>query len=107
MQWLAGVTAALLLAPAIGQEPWRFTTDSRVVAFADVHGDYESLVELLRAADVVDADLHWNAGAAHLVSLGDLLDRGRDTRAVFELLLRLGREASASGGRLHVVLGNQ
>lgn len=106
MQWLAGVAAALLLAPAFGQASWRFATDSRVVAFADVHGDYESLVELLRAADVVDADLHWNAGAAHLVSLGDLLDRGRDTRAVFELLLRLEREASAAGGRLHVVLGN-
>jgi len=104
---LAGAAAALLLlAPAFGQEAWRFATDSRVVAFADVHGAYDSLVELLRATGVVDADVRWTAGTAHVVSLGDLLDRGAETRAVMELVMRLEREASAAGGALHVVLGN-
>ena len=105
-RWLAGAAAVLSLAPALAQEPWRFATDSRVVAFADVHGAYDSLVALLQATDVVGADLHWNAGAAHVVSLGDLLDRGTEARAVLELLIRLEREAAAAGGRLHVVLGN-
>jgi hypothetical protein len=78
----------------------------RVVAFADVHGAYTELTALLRSAGVVDDGLHWSAGRSHVVSLGDLLDRGADSRKVMDLLMRLQAEASAAGGRLHVVLGN-
>jgi hypothetical protein len=46
------------------------------------------------------------AGRAHLVSLGDLLDRGADSRKVMNLLMRLQAEAKAAGGAMHVVLGN-
>ena len=60
----------------------------------------------MRATGVVDADLRWTAGTAHVVSLGDLLDRGAETRAVLELVMRLEREAAAAGGALHVALGN-
>ncbi len=78
----------------------------RVVAFADVHGAYEELTALLRSTGVVNADLHWAAGRTHLVSLGDLLDRGADSRKVMDLLLRLQGEAAQAGGRVHVVIGN-
>jgi hypothetical protein len=78
----------------------------RVVAFADVHGAYEELATLLRSAGVVDAGLRWSGGKTHVVSLGDLLDRGADSRKVMDLLMRLQGEAAAAGGRLHVVLGN-
>ena len=40
------------------------------------------------------------------MSLGDLLDRGDDSRKVMDLLMRLQPEALAAGGQLHVVLGN-
>jgi hypothetical protein len=40
------------------------------------------------------------------VSLGDLLDRGPDSRLVLDLLMRLQSEALADGGHVHVVLGN-
>lgn len=78
----------------------------RVIAFADVHGAYSELTALLQRAGVVDTDLHWNAGRTHVVSLGDLLDRGDDSRKVMDLLMRLQQEAAAAGGRLHVTLGN-
>jgi hypothetical protein len=78
----------------------------RVVAFADVHGAYEELTTLLRSTGVVDAGLRWSGGKTHVVSLGDLLDRGADSRKVMDLLMRLQGEAAAAGGRLHVVLGN-
>jgi hypothetical protein len=83
-----------------------WTGVERVVAFADVHGAHEELTALLRSAGVVDAGLRWSAGKTHLVSLGDLLDRGADSRKVMDLLMRLQGEAAAAGGRLHVVLGN-
>jgi hypothetical protein len=105
--WFATVAAVLSLSPAMGQEDSaRFATDSRVVVFADVHGAYGALVELLRSTGVIDADLRWSAGSAHVVSLGDLLDRGAETRAVLDLVMRLQREAQDAGGRMHVVLGN-
>jgi hypothetical protein len=83
-----------------------WTGVDRVVAFADVHGAHEELTTLLRSAGVVDAGLRWSGGKTHVVSLGDLLDRGADSRKVMDLLMRLQGEAAAAGGRLHVVLGN-
>jgi len=85
---------------------YRWQGVGRVVAFADVHGAYHALVDLLQAAGVIDADAHWAGGATHLVSLGDLLDRGPDSRRVLDLLIRLETEAKAAGGRVHLVLGN-
>ncbi len=78
----------------------------RVVAFGDVHGAYPALVELLRATGVAGPDLGWTGGTAHVVSLGDLTDRGPGTREVLDLIMRLQREADEAGGRFHVVLGN-
>ena len=78
----------------------------RVVAFGDVHGAFIELQQLLREAQVIDAGGHWVAGATHVVSLGDLLDRGPGSRQVMDLLIQLQGEASAAGGQLHVLLGN-
>ena len=85
---------------------WRHPAVDRLVAFGDVHGDHDALFSLLRAASVVDADGVWIAGETHLVSLGDLLDRGPDSRRVMDLLMRLQGEAAAAGGRVHVLVGN-
>ncbi len=78
----------------------------RVIAFADVHGAYTELHSLLRDTVVLDAEDRWAAGTSHVVSLGDLLDRGADSRKVLDLLMKLQREAQTAGGNLHVLLGN-
>jgi len=78
----------------------------RVVAFADVHGAHAELLELLRESGILDTRDRWAAGNAHLVGLGDLLDRGADSRKVMDLLMRLQAEAQAAGGQVHVLLGN-
>jgi hypothetical protein len=90
--------------PGTGQVEWKAV--DRVVAFADVHGAYAELTQLLQSVGVIDGSLHWSAGKTHLVSLGDLLDRGDDSRKVMDLLMRLQQEAAAAGGQVHVVLGN-
>lgn len=97
---------AAVACAAHAQEPWRWAGVSRVVAIGDVHGAYARLVALLRETGVVGPDLSWTGGESHLVSVGDLLDRGPDARRVLELVMRLQREAEAAGGRFHVVLGN-
>lgn len=81
-------------------------TQGRVVAFGDVHGAYPELVALLSELEVIDADLNWSGATTHLVSLGDLIDRGSDSRRVVELLMKLDRQATEAGGGFHMVLGN-
>lgn len=92
---------------AWAQEPRSSWSDvERVIAFGDVHGAADDLTQLLRSVGVVDEHLRWSAGSAHVVSLGDFLDRGAGSRDVMDLLMRLQQEAAAAGGTLHVLLGN-
>jgi len=100
---VAQTAPAALTAPAV-QVTWSGV--DRVMAFADVHGAYAELTVLLRETGIVDEQHRWVAGKTHVVSLGDLLDRGADSRRVMDLLMRLQGEAQAAGGQLHVVLGN-
>ena len=55
---------------------------------------------------VIDADFNWSGGKTHLVSLGDLLDRGPESRKVVELLMKLDGQAEKAGGAVHLALGN-
>jgi Calcineurin-like phosphoesterase len=114
-RWLCGwllaaltsaATAAAADSPAAPTSPWRWNGVERVVAFGDVHGAYDQLVTVLQSEGVIDAALNWSAGDAHLVSVGDLLDRGPRSRDVMDLLIRLQQQAAAAGGAVHVVLGN-
>lgn len=81
-------------------------TAERIVAVGDVHGAYDRLVGILRAAGLIDARARWTGGRAVLVQTGDVLDRGPDSRKAMDLLRRLERDAARAGGRVHVLLGN-
>jgi len=98
--------ALLLLAVGAHAEDWRADNVARVVAIADVHGAYEAMVETLRNVDILDDDLAWTGGEAHLVIVGDLLDRGPRSRDALDLLMRLEDEALAAGGKVQVLIGN-
>lgn len=86
--------------------PYEWTDIERIIVIGDLHGDYENFVKILKGTRVVDRDLHWVAGQVHLVQTGDIMDRGPDPRKIFDLLLRLEKEAEAAGGKVHVLLGN-
>ena len=49
------------------ENDWRFSTTERIVTIGDVHGAFDALIETLQAADLVDSDLSWTGGGAHLV----------------------------------------
>src|SRR5438093_1838563 len=69
----------------------------RVVAIGDVHGAYDRLVAILTAAHLIDDRQRWSGGVAHLVQLGDVVDRGADSRKALDLLRRLEAEAGRAG----------
>ncbi len=78
----------------------------RIVAVGDVHGDYDQFVSILLSAGLVDSEMNWTGGKTHLVQLGDVLDRGPDSRAVMDLIISLEEQALLSGGYIHFLLGN-
>jgi hypothetical protein len=104
---------ALALATPARIEPRLYAESScqtngveRIVAIGDVHGAYDELVRILRVARLIDAENKWIGGKAHLVQLGDVVDRGPGSRKAIDLLRSLEKEAADAGGRVHVLLGN-
>jgi hypothetical protein len=78
----------------------------RIVAIGDLHGDLAATRAALRLAGALGPDERWAGGKLVVVQTGDQLDRGDDEPEILDLLERLGKEASAAGGALHVLNGN-
>lgn len=101
----AALTALFLFAtPALAQAQW--DNVPRIVAIADLEGDYEKFTDMLRTSELIDAQNNWIGGRAHLVQLGDIPDRGPNTRMVMDLLIRLEPQARRAGGYVHALIGN-
>ncbi len=111
---ILGLAGGLLVLAAWGAAPraqpaaapCNVTTTERVVAIGDVHGAYDPFVAILRAAGLITTRDRWSGGRAVLVQTGDLVDRGKDSRKVIELVRRLEREAAAAGGQVIALTGN-
>ncbi len=98
------LACSLPLAAVAGQ--WQYSGAERIVAVSDIHGAYDAMVATLQNAEVLDEELGWSGGATHLVIVGDILDRGPDSREAMDLLMQLEQEAEAAGGMVHVLIGN-
>lgn len=103
---LLALAALLLFGQVARGDEWRFKGVDRVVAISDIHGAYGAMVKTLQSAAVIDEQLTWCGGSTHLVVVGDILDRGPDSRQAMDLLMRIEREAAQAGGRVHVLIGN-
>ena len=101
-----GLLCSVGSSPATGAQADVWTDVARVVAVGDLHGDHAQFVAVLRDAGVIDEDGRWSGGETHLVQVGDVLDRGADSRQIMDLLMRLEQEAERAGGRVHALIGN-
>jgi hypothetical protein len=78
----------------------------RIIAIGDVHGEYDRFVNILHTAQLINKKNAWAGGKAHLVMVGDLIDRGPASAKVMDLLTKLEPQARRAGGYVHVLLGN-
>jgi len=83
-----------------------FSGVENLIAISDVHGQYNTLVKLLKEHHVIDNDFNWIFGKGHLVVLGDIFDRGPNVTEALWLIFSLEQQAEKSGGMVHVLLGN-
>jgi hypothetical protein len=72
----------------------------------DVHGHLKKLLKLLRDTHLIDEHHAWTGGDAVLWLIGDLVDRGPDSIAVIDLIMRLQTEAAQANGQVACLLGN-
>ncbi len=83
------------------------TTQPRVVAIGDLHGDITAFWEALILAGAIDEVSHrWIGKDMIIVQVGDQVDRGSSERALFEFLADLQTQAKAAGGAVVCLLGN-
>ncbi len=84
----------------------RYNDVDCVAVITDLHGEYKKFARLLKGNGVTDKDLNWSFGTGHLVVLGDIFDRGGSVTDILWSVFALERQAEASGGKVHVLLGN-
>ncbi len=116
---MRSITAAVLVAAACLALPagprasaqerptlCNLTTASRIVAVGDVHGAFDKYTAILREAGLIDGRRRWSGGNAILVQVGDVLDRGPDSRKALDLIRQLEPDAARAGGGVIFLLGN-
>lgn len=83
-----------------------YTNADSIGVISDIHGGYNTYLNLLKASGIIDENLRWNFGKGHFVVLGDMLDRGDMVTEVLWHLFALEKQAEKAGGKVHVMLGN-
>lgn len=96
----------LVLAEARQIDEFQWEGVQRIVAVGDIHGDYDHYMATLRAAGLVDSKGKWAGGKTHFVQVGDLPDRGPDTKEIIDHITQLTKQAKRKGGRVHSLIGN-
>lgn len=87
-------------------------TNHDLFVIGDIHGDYEGLLELLIASDIISeippepSNVKWNAGNSTLVIPGDMVSKGSNSVNVLILLRELQQSASRAGGHVILTFGN-
>ena len=83
------------------------STAVKVYSIADLHGDYIAAIKSLQLAGLLGDDQRtWTGGQNVLVQTGDVVDRGDNSREIYELLFHLQDEAEKVGGKVIILLGN-
>jgi hypothetical protein len=103
----ATVLLLLIWVGCVWAGPARATANAvDIVAIADVHGDFDDFVAILRRSGLIDTQNDWTGGKTIFVQVGDLLDRGPKPREVMDLMMSLEKKAGLAGGQVVSLLGN-
>jgi hypothetical protein len=108
--------------PCINSETF-YPAASNIVAMGDIHGDFDVLITILIAAEVINEEGLWIGGNTVVVQTGDIVDDARfnhktqkythlfnhlpeDELLIYGFLADLNMQAKAVGGRVLLCMGN-
>jgi hypothetical protein len=92
-----------------------YSNVDKLYAFGDIHGDYNAFILSLKKTKLIDNNLKWIGKTAHVVQVGDILDRKIRTNdysdedsefKIISLILKLQLESYIEGGGFHPIIGN-
>lgn len=83
-----------------------YKTSEKIAVISDIHGQYDTAIELLKKHNIIDSHNNWIFGKGHLVVLGDIFDRGDKVTELLWLVYNLEKEAHDAGGKVHYLMGN-
>ena len=86
--------------------PSSYPQPEKLLALADIEGNFEAFATTLKGNNVINENLDWTFGNGHLVLVGDFFDRGNNVTEVLWLIYELERQAKEQGGMVHFIIGN-
>ena len=81
-------------------------TNKNIVVLGDIHGEFKSLLSILRFNNIIDSDNKWSFGDGQVVFTGDVFDRGDKVTECLWLIFQLEIQAKKQGGNVHYIIGN-
>ena len=100
------ITAALSLCVCLGACSLLQPSEPRLVAVGDFHGDYGAFENVMSRAGLMNESGNWAGGNTLVIQVGDIADRGPDSRQIIEHLRRLQAQAAMTGGQVVALIGN-
>eukprot|EP01067_Filipodium_phascolosomae_P001598 Filipodium_phascolosomae@DN2043_c0_g1_i2.p1 len=79
----------------------------RIIVMGDIHGDFNTTIAILVEVGVLDASLSWTQPPnTTFIQLGDIVDRGPDSKKLYEFFINLKKDAESKGGSMVFLFGN-
>ena len=102
----SGGNGQITIVPTYERDAYEFKGVDSVYVLGDTHGNFEEVVQILQNSKLIDENHQWIGESAHLVFLGDILDRGMDALRLTWFIYELEQSAAQHGGQIHLILGN-
>ena len=102
----SGGNGQITIVPNHERDAFEFKGVDSVYVLGDTHGNFDEVVQILQNSKLIDENHQWIGESAHLVFLGDILDRGMDALRLTWFIYELEQSAAQHGGQIHLILGN-
>lgn len=101
------IAFVIMIGPCVQAQSNYSTHGAKLFAVGDLHGDLDAFKKILSSQGLFSTETsQWTGGSSHLVIVGDVVDRGPQTKELMDFIIRLEQQAAQKQGAVHTLLGN-